>query len=1411
MRLTHRGKRRLIIVSVVSVALVATLASLWMFRNVYRSRLADEACAVGLEAYARGDYETALAELSYCLSYNKENVESLLAFADTRSRISEVNSRHLKSAVRYYEAVLKLEPLNIQALDAQLHLYRRLGRRLELGLVADRILSINSDHISALQAKATIAYRDHSFEDVIKQAEHLSAIQPDELRWRALIIRAFQGQDADVDSVLDLCDKWITESELDGRFYILKAQTLLEYGMIDKARVELELAVALGTGSKQILSVMMSLLDQFDLKELAKNLLVTTKAKYPMQPWVYEAAVRWHWQAMRLDDAAREISESENEILVASSELLRWKALIHSANGEIKKANASLDELVALTIDKDAQTRDSTRGWVEAIKARLRVSEQNWREGIDAYQNALALEPNDAILEYLLAEAYQHIGEHNLAIMGLMRAKRIDPYWISIPIALAKSLVKLDRHAEAVGVLKRVIQRTPESGLSTYVLLGQAWLKTQEAVGAGNNASSNDRNSALIMQGLFEELLVKFPNDPDVVHILAELHARYGLVEEAEKLIVKAISDEETQPRTCILLAQLSVRWKLGYMDKLLDKAKQHPNLSIKLAGQISLLLFNQGQSDAARRFFNKFVAASSTTQRSDAQITIMRVQLLLSLNDQDAHGKIIQLLSSEPKSLAAAEFALGLSQTWEDSELIQSAIDILVTQLGEQSPRVMLAKATKIYQFEKDNPASIASATILARDALQYTSDSKHALTLMSALLLVGDNPRYSQAITHLKRAINLYPSDTSLYPKLIVLLRRVGDNEEAREYLRRLSLYPNLDPQTKRAEIILLQIQGDLEAAIDRITQFTGESLSELEMTDLATMYAQIGKHEEASAIFHQLMNEPNPGKIAVNVAADFYAETGRFQQGLQLIEKLTARFSIGEKYIQLGAFHQKHGEYDEAYKLYLKAAEAAPKNIKVWNTLAAFLLATGQPEKAVKAALAGRDVEPDNQTIQATLAFAILGSKDATPQQALELVNNLGSGNEPLKDTFNLFLRLNNDKGQLDPTKRDLSDAQQLVKDHSQFLPAWQLTVTLHAQAGQVDEALRLANRALKLLPGRSEPAQWAAHLLHDTGRLRESIIAAQTWLQRTRIRRIEPEAFIAAVQLRLDNPQLAAKRLIPHANRIWSERANKSHRVLLLLNVYLAIDDTTQAGLLINKMAGDSLNWWDQLLSLALLLDAQYGYEILDLMEGVFVKTSTDCLRLAMTWSNFARSNKELSSYDRAENLIQAAETKGASTADIELLRGIIAAGRGDSGSAQQHYRNVLNADPNHVAALNNLAYVLINLGNRYDEALALTQRAVKIDPESAAILDTHARALLGVGQLDDAKQAINTALENAKNSPTFSLTLTRILIAQEEYEQAENELSRVKLILQEAARPNKDLQAELQQLLELLPTASTSAQ
>ena len=154
MRLTTRGSRRLVVLLVVVASIATAAVAFWAFRDFYRSKLARQSRETGIAAYERGEYDAALAELSYALAQNSDDVEALLAFADSRSRVVEVNRRHILSAVRYYETVLKLQPENLEALVGILRLERRLGYLFELDTIADRILVLNPDHIEALEAKA---------------------------------------------------------------------------------------------------------------------------------------------------------------------------------------------------------------------------------------------------------------------------------------------------------------------------------------------------------------------------------------------------------------------------------------------------------------------------------------------------------------------------------------------------------------------------------------------------------------------------------------------------------------------------------------------------------------------------------------------------------------------------------------------------------------------------------------------------------------------------------------------------------------------------------------------------------------------------------------------------------------------------------------------------------------------------------------------------------------------------------------------------------------------------------------------------------------------------------------------------------------------------------------------------------
>ena len=84
-------------VVVVLVVAAMGLAIFVGFRDVYRARLASACREEGLAAYKDGDYKTAMEKLGYALSREKNDLEGLLAFAGSRSRVEELNNRILQT------------------------------------------------------------------------------------------------------------------------------------------------------------------------------------------------------------------------------------------------------------------------------------------------------------------------------------------------------------------------------------------------------------------------------------------------------------------------------------------------------------------------------------------------------------------------------------------------------------------------------------------------------------------------------------------------------------------------------------------------------------------------------------------------------------------------------------------------------------------------------------------------------------------------------------------------------------------------------------------------------------------------------------------------------------------------------------------------------------------------------------------------------------------------------------------------------------------------------------------------------------------------------------------------------------------------------------------------------------------
>lgn len=94
--------------------------------------------------------------------------------------------------------------------------------------------------------------------------------------------------------------------------------------------------------------------------------------------------------------------------------------------------------------------------------------------------------------------------------------------------------------------------------------------------------------------------------------------------------------------------------------------------------------------------------------------------------------------------------------------------------------------------------------------------------------------------------------------------------------------------------------------------------------------------------------------------------------------------------------------------------------------------------------------------------------------------------------------------------------------------------------------------------------------------------------------------------------------------------------------------------------------------------------------------------------------------------------------------LRYARAMLAEQQGQLDQLEEDLRAILATDPDNATALNALGYTLANRTRRYDEAYALISRALALQPDEPAILDSMGWVLFHKGRLDESLAYLNRA-------------------------------------------------------------------
>ena len=109
------------------------------------------------------------------------------------------------------------------------------------------------------------------------------------------------------------------------------------------------------------------------------------------------------------------------------------------------------------------------------------------------------------------------------------------------------------------------------------------------------------------------------------------------------------------------------------------------------------------------------------------------------------------------------------------------------------------------------------------------------------------------------------------------------------------------------------------------------------------------------------------------------------------------------------------------------------------------------------------------------------------------------------------------------------------------------------------------------------------------------------------------------------------------------------------------------------------------------------------------------------------------------------------TKHPGNRDLLYARALYGASHSMVEQAEQDLRQIIKDDPVDANALNALGYILVEHTERYQEALGYIERALAIEPESPAILDSMGWAKFRLGDNKEALQYLRRAFKQLPDS------------------------------------------------------------
>jgi len=538
------------------------------------------------------------------------------------------------------------------------------------------------------------------------------------------------------------------------------------------------------------------------------------------------------------------------------------------------------------------------------------------------------------------------------------------------------------------------------------------------------------------------------------------------------------------------------------------------------------------------------------------------------------------------------------------------------------------------------------------------------------------------------------------------------------------------------------------------------------------MGRLYAELaaaeGSREDVTKAIHYYQEaiklDPTAGLILEELT-DLYIKTNRLADAVDQAEgllkldpaNLDARRTLAQIYIHLATGDPPNAKMDENYlhkaiDEYRKITEQDPKDAESWSYLGKLYRASSDSVAAEKAFNSALQAEPDNE--DALMGLAAVYSDLGDSAKALEKLKTLAD-KTPNERTLGVLASqyegMNDYKSAADALQRAVAldpDDEGLRKGLAEDL----------LFAGQLDEALKTYQQLATDNPREPFYRLRVAIIYrskHDFAAAEKALAAAQL-LDADNIGVREEKIFLLEAEGKTDEAIAAMKSLLDALPRRNYTAADTKVRAGLVRHLAILYRDAKQYPAAIDAFRQYATIKTDDDGQVEAAMEIVETYLAASDLAAAEREAQTGLkkfadnrgadreleLELAEVYEQGKRWNDMMKALDRADQL---AATDGEKER-VFFMRGAGLERQKKYDQSEAAFRKALELNPKDAGALNYLGYMLADRNVRLEEAYDLIKRAVDLEPENGAYLDSLGWVYFRQGKLDDARGLLERALE-----------------------------------------------------------------